>query len=311
MYTILSLLADGQSHQLTQLAEQAGLSLEQTLQKIAALSTEGLIIEQDSYQCRLIAQGERLDLARLSVALPNNPVITHTIIDSTNQYLLKNAATLTSGTICLSEYQTAGRGRRGRKWHSPFAGQVILSLLQRFDKALDLAGLSLIVGLAVVEVLQKLGYQQVQLKWPNDILLANKKLGGILIEMTSTRHSDKHTVIIGLGLNVQLAKMENLIEQPVAMLAEQGLSIDRNSLIIALVDSLNEYLHKFSEQGLTPFISEWNKVDAFYQQPVKILLERETVLGVVQGITEQGELIVQTEKGIRHFHSGEISLRQL
>ena len=148
------------------------------------------------------------DEGRLQAEAPMAPVHCFPVIDSTNQYLLERVNTLSSGESCLAECQTAGRGRRGKPWVSPFGCQLILSMYWRLEQGMAAAmGLSLAVGVAVVEALESLGYPGVALKWPNDLYYQGRKLAGILVEMSGSAGASCH-LVIGVGLNLAMPSRE-------------------------------------------------------------------------------------------------------
>lgn len=305
---LLQQLADGKPHRYQQLSQTLNLTEDQLQNILTELTQQGIQIKQTKTDCIWQPAAELLDHSYLQQTLPNNHLIMLPVIDSTNQYLLDHLPHLPNNSVCLAEYQTAGRGRRGRKWISPFAGQVILSFYHCFPQHTQLSGLSLAIGIAVAQALTSLGYQQVQLKWPNDIWLAGKKLGGILIEMKQNPTSFDYQVVIGLGLNIHLP-LDTSIDQPIAMLSQQK-QVNRNQIIARLIQQINQVLAQFSTQGLTALLTVWQQYDYFYQKPVKLLLEQQQIRGIAMGINLLGELLLQTEQGdMQTFAIGEISLR--
>lgn len=257
-----------------------------------------------------------IEPAKLQEKLPDNHLIYKEIIDSTNQYLLDNYPQLPAGTLCVAEAQTAGRGRRGRVWYSPFAGQIIFSLYQQIPKTTSLSGLSLVVGIAVVNALHQRGYTQVKLKWSNDLLLISEqgaaKLGGILIEM-SAKEALFYDVVIGVGLNVVVdTTQQQRIDQPIAQLADIHTgreAIDRTEILSEIIQQLNLAIEQFTHSGFTPFLAQWHNYDAYLNQPVQVIQGEKVIKGTNLGVDQQGQLRLATEKGITVFHSGEVSLR--
>jgi BirA family biotin operon repressor/biotin-[acetyl-CoA-carboxylase] ligase len=176
-----------------------------------------------------------------------------------------------------------------------------------------LSGLSLAVGVAVVRALQQLGFNEASLKWPNDIFVHQKKLGGILIEVSGEQSGPCHAVI-GLGLNIALPSMTDLaIDQPYTdLVTEAGVQYlrARNSLIAAVLNQLGTLLENYEKEGLTPYIEEWRQLDAFKSQSVYIKNGEQKIEGVAQGITEDGFLqIIDLDGNLKTFASGEVSLR--
>lgn len=131
------------------------------------------------------------------------------VIDSTNQYLLDRLSELKSGDACVAEYQQAGRGRRGRKWFSPFGANLYLSMYWRLEQGPAAAiGLSTVIGIVMAEVLHDLGADQVRVKWPNDLYLNDRKLAGIPAELTG-KTGDAAQIVIGAGLNMVMRNVQN------------------------------------------------------------------------------------------------------
>ena len=165
------------------------------------------------YQGRAIASLNRLNLLdeqKIAQARLNKVVVTVLpVIDSTNQYLLDRLDELESGDACVAEYQQAGRGRRGRKWFSPFGANLYLSMYWRLEQGPAAAiGLSLVIGIVIAEVLQSLGADNVRVKWPNDIYLQDRKLSGILVELTG-KTGDAAQIVSGAGINLVMRRVES------------------------------------------------------------------------------------------------------
>ena len=233
------------------------------------------------------------------------------IIDSTNQYLLDNINRLDSGSVCLSEYQLKGRGRRGREWISPFGTNLYLSMYWRLDAGMAAAmGLSLVVGVAIVEALEQLNLKEVKLKWPNDLYYQDRKLAGILVEM-SGQAGGAASLVIGMGLNLMMTEQTEGITQPWAGLSEVAghKDIDRNQLAITMIKTLNRALLDYEQQGMQGFVDRWNRLDNFIHRPVKLIMGQREITGISRGINEQGAVLLETECGIETFIGGEISLR--
>ncbi len=233
--------------------------------------------------------------------------------DSTNRFLMeRGAAGADSGSVCLAETQQAGRGRRGRSWISPFAGNLYLSLLWRFpDGARAVQGLSLAVGVIVAQVLETLGVAEVKLKWPNDLLWRGAKLGGVLIEMAGEAGGPCY-VVVGVGINVSMpSEAGAAIDQAWTDLhrAGGGRGISRNLLAAALIDALLCRLETFAATGLQPYLQPWRRLDALCEQPVVVHTPEGAIEGEGVGIDETGALRVRHATGIRTYHAGEVSLR--
>lgn len=244
-------------------------------------------------------------------------------IDSTNAELIRRAAT--SGTqILFAERQTNGRGRRGRNWITPLGSQLAFSVQRHFDGGVaTLAGLSLAVGVAVAEGLHAAGYGRIGLKWPNDLIWvdeklgADRKLGGILIEFGGEYAGPVRTVI-GIGINTALADAAGAaIDQPWIDLQRMGSShidpdrpIARNAIAAALLDALLPALDLFACDGLAPFLPRWDRLDALRSREIEVRIDGRRERGIALGIAANGALRVQHADGERLHHSAEVSVRR-
>lgn len=236
--------------------------------------------------------------------------------DSSNtQLMLRAEAGAPSGTVIVARHQTAGRGRRGRTWHSPPGASLSFSLLWRFPADTDLSGLSLGVGLALAQALEHLGTRGLTLKWPNDVLLESRKLAGILIELssTATRSAERRrAAIIGIGLNLRPFPQEMPpLAQPIAALADALTPLPDESLLLArLLATLHAQLTAFARDGFAPQRAAWARYHAHADRPVRLLSDFAPPLeGICRGVTEEGALLLETAMGMQRIVSGEISLR--
>lgn len=234
------------------------------------------------------------------------------VIDSTNQYLLDRVDNLESGSVCIAEYQAQGRGRRGKHWVSPFGSNLYLSMYWRLDAGMAAAmGLSLVVGVAIVEAMEKIGIEGIKLKWPNDLYFQDKKLAGILVEMSGQSGGAAH-LVIGMGLNVSMSKRIEGIDQPWVSLSEVVEKVpERNTLATVLINAWQDALNDYEVHGMSGFVERWNRLDNFIGRPAKLILGKREIKGIVQGINPQGALLLKTDNGIESFIGGEISLRNL
>ncbi|MBF0750558.1 MULTISPECIES: bifunctional biotin--[acetyl-CoA-carboxylase] ligase/biotin operon repressor BirA [unclassified Pasteurella] len=263
----------------------------------------GLNIEENASHYQLIPQLPLLNLQQISTALLPYRVHYEPVISSTNEWILQNIAHLQKGDLCLAEYQTAGRGRRGRQWLSPFAGQMMFSFYWTFDPKKSIEGLSLVVGLAIAETFGA------QVKWPNDILFNGRKLGGILVEIPNVKNGYLN-LVIGVGINVSLPEKTG-INQPYTQLCEIDPNADRQILFPKLIQHLYRYLNRFEKEGISEeFRQVWQRHNAFSYQEVNVLTEQGVVSGIEQGIDERGRLQVQCGSELRTFNGGEVSLRR-
>jgi len=223
-------------------------------------------------------------------------------LDSTNAYLQAGAREQwPSGAICLAEQQSAGRGRLGRRWQSPFGASLALSLLWRFHLPPDaLSGLSLAVGIAVARTVQTLGVADVGLKWPNDVWWRERKLGGILLESSSDAGAVH--VVAGIGLNVDLPpRIGELIDQP---------WVDLREILNGAVISRNPGFVRFEQEGFADLVEEWARFDVIAGRRVRLHMLNRAITGIARGVNATGALLLETASGeIKSYVGGEISLR--
>lgn len=233
----------------------------------------------------------------------------HTLIGSTNTALMQRTARESvDGVVCLAEVQVEGRGRRGRSWVSPFGANLAVSLGIGLSRPpARLSGVSLVVGLAVMDALERLNMSGLALKWPNDILLDGNKLGGILIEMTQVRGTE---LVIGVGLNVALSeRLKAGLPEGIADLSRVSPRPSRNELAGRLVSAVVDFVAGFDELGFEPFKAAFDARHYYHDKACRILQGDRTVWGTVSGVTGDGELMVNTSEGSRTFNAGEVSLR--
>ncbi|WP_309265811.1 bifunctional biotin--[acetyl-CoA-carboxylase] ligase/biotin operon repressor BirA [Aeromonas salmonicida] len=311
--TLITLLSDGQFHSGEQLGEQLGISRAAVGKHMAALKELGLdLFSLTGKGYRLAVPMALYDQAELQALAPMAPVHCFPVIDSTNQFLLERVNQLQSGESCLAECQTAGRGRRGKPWVSPFGCQLILSMYWRLEQGMAAAmGLSLAVGVAVVQALESLGYPGVELKWPNDLYYQGRKLAGILVEMSGSAGASCN-LVIGVGLNMAMPAREGeRIDQAWSELRHiQPELVDRNLLAARMLGHLQQAMLTFEQQGLSHFVDDWNRLDHFAGRPVRLLMGEQEIRGIARGIDDRGALRLETSEGIKFYLGGEISLRR-
>ena len=244
-------------------------------------------------------------------------------IDSTNSELMRRAAAGAPGGMCLAaEVQTAGRGRRGRAWHSALGASLTFSLLWRFDKgAAQLGGLSLVVGLAVLRALRSLGDpgpvlktmdpDRISLKWPNDIVAGDAKLAGVLIETQGDMLGPTY-VVIGVGINVNLsASLKSSIDQPATDINALSDHLpSRNQLLARTLQELVGALDVFQETGFRTFKAAWREHHVLHGKPVRVqFADGSMVDAMVKDVADDGALIVSVKGKDLHITAGEVSLR--
>jgi len=241
-----------------------------------------------------------------------NELHLHRVIGSTNSELRELALTgPVHGLASLAELQVAGRGRHGRQWFSPFAANLALTVgFSSSRPAQRLGGLSLAVGLAVLDAIASFGDLPLTLKWPNDLLLGDAKLGGILVELVPGAAGLQ--LVVGIGLNLGLAEAQRRrIDQPTASLYS-ALSPSpgfRNRLAGRLISSVAYFVRQFDEGGFAPMRAAFDQHHFYQGRSAQVLHGNDRRLGVVRGVTDQGELLLETGGELLAFAAGEVSLR--
>jgi BirA family biotin operon repressor/biotin-[acetyl-CoA-carboxylase] ligase len=319
-YLILKTLSDGSFHSGEALAQAGGVTRAAVWKAIQTL--------QSSYALDIHSvHGRGYRLAQPIELLDREAILKHLrdpeqligldiflSVDSTNHYLMHaHAAEVLAPWVVLAEHQSAGRGRRGRVWQSPFAGNIYVSLLWSFAQSnANFAGLSLAMGVVVCRLLTHLGIDQLGLKWPNDVLCQGKKLCGILIEMRGETHGP-YDAVIGIGINLTMPEATGReIDQPWIALDQVAPAMpSRNALAAQLIDAMLTTLPQFQAHGLQPFLDEWRHFDQYRDQPVVLHQGDNRLPGIERGIDDQGALLVEHNGKLQHYYSGEISLRGL
>lgn len=216
-----------------------------------------------------------------------------------------------AGFTVLAEAQTAGRGRRGKQWQSPFGCNLYLSMYWPLSNGMSAAmGLSLVIGTVVAEAMQAAGILGVQVKWPNDVLVDGRKIAGILVELEGQASGDA-SAIIGVGVNLAMPSwLSSEIDQPWTDLrsALEG-SFDRNWWAAELIRRFRIALEEFEQFGLSHFINRWLHFDCLALQPVNVIMGNQVIDGIAEGIDTQGALLVRRNGRLEAFHAGEVSIR--
>ncbi|MFY8274469.1 bifunctional biotin--[acetyl-CoA-carboxylase] ligase/biotin operon repressor BirA [Pseudoalteromonas sp. SSDWG2] len=234
------------------------------------------------------------------------------IIDSTNTELMRRlqSGNISNNSVLVAEMQKQGKGRRGRTWQSPFAANLYYSYYWRLDDGIHATmGLSIAVGLAVYDALKALYDLDVQLKWPNDVLINGRKLAGVLVELDGTAEGPCH-LVIGIGLNVAMpeAAAEH-IDQPWCDLNELAQDVNKNQLVAVLTCFLQKRLGQYQQHGLQAVYKQWNAVHAFAGECVELSSGTSKWRGICEGIDEQGAIVLRIDGQSKRYFGGEISLR--
>ena len=317
---LISLLSDGAVKSGSALAVSLGVTRSAVWKKIVRLQELGFEIEAcQSVGYRLKQPLERLNkevIERyLSESTPSTSFSIEVMqqVDSTNRTLLDRARSSThSGlTFLLAEHQLNGRGRRGRLWISPFGRNLYLSALWRTEHGLQgLDGLSLAIGAALASLLNDKFSVPARLKWPNDILVDGRKLGGILLEVEGDL-SGPMDVVIGVGLNIDMpSAMVAVIDQPnTDMLSHSNAAVSRNRVAAAVIARISETLIQFDQQGFAQFRKLWCDLDALSGREIEIHTSSGTKSGTARGVNEGGALLLEVGGRLRTISAGDVSLR--
>lgn len=324
---LMRLLSDGEVHSGEQLGETLGISraaVWKQLKKLEALGVEIVAVKGRGYQ--LAQRLEPLEGAKIVAQLPAQArhhlarLFVEDQLPSSNEYLRQRFEQGAGhGEVCLVELQTAGRGRRGRVWSTPWGQSLMLSLGWRFESGVAvLEGLSLAVGVVVAQVLERHGVAP-KLKWPNDILLSEQgddpgdelgKLAGILIEVTGDA-AGPCEVVIGIGMNLWLPEAQRAaIDQPVAALFERLPDISRNQLASEEVAGLLAMLATFEQDGFGAWRDAWNERHAYAGLPIRVIQGEQVSDAVAGEVDESGNLWVTENGHSRRLAGGEISVRR-
>jgi BirA family biotin operon repressor/biotin-[acetyl-CoA-carboxylase] ligase len=317
-------LSDGQFHSGEALAQALGVSRSAIWKAVKSLRNLGATahaVRNRGY--RLAKLSEPLSAERIREKLSHGArervrsLEVAWTVGSTNTVLLSRPnPPHGSSEVMLAEYQTAGRGRRGRAWLAPPGGAICMSLSWMFREApADLSSLGLVIGICELRALRELGLTGAKLKWPNDVLVDDRKLGGILIELRAESDGPAY-VVIGIGLNVALGA------PLLAKIAETGIAAtdlvtagvvepSRNAVSGALIDSCVRGLLDFERDGLRSFIEDWREADALRGRMVNVRgAVGEVTCGLARGVDLHGALLVETaDDGLKKFVSGDVSVR--
>ncbi len=308
---LLSCLQDGQAYSTDTLKNKLGISDIELKELVGLLQKHGVSINSLSGQSyQLLTSFSLLDFNKLQQNITSKCVL-FPVLASTNQYVIEHTQEFKHGDVCLSEMQTSGKARRGRIWQSPLAQNLYVSLYWTLNSDIRLAmGMSIVTGVVIAEALEGLGINTVQLKWPNDLYLDNKKLCGVLVEVVeqTKEHID---LVIGFGLNVNMDSVTEVGQPWTSLYKHTGQIHDRNHVTAEVVNRLHQELSHYQNVGLAPYIERWNRFDLFKGREVVVILnQHQKVSGISKGIDESGLLVLETPSGLQSFHSGEATLRR-
>ena len=265
--------------------------------------------------CKIKVEGETLELEDPVDLLDQNYIYRHVkgrgrvevlpSVDSTNTYMLNNSSFLVSGDTVIAEIQTAGRRRRGGKWHSSLGKQLTLSICYEFDSLDKIEGLSVGIGVAVAKAVEKLVEQDVLVKWPNDIYKHNGKLGGILIETKMANNKVK--AIIGIGLNVYKDHFAQLKREYASICENIQEGFSRNELAIEIINHVKEVCAQFALGDRNEVIESFKDRDALVGRNIQVQNEQGTFEGESVGVDKTGALLLENNGQVLKIRSGHIS----
>lgn len=312
---LLRLLADGAAHSGARLAAELGITRAAVWKRVQRLRVAGHPIEaQPGRGYRWLTPAMPLSAARIRQALrrrANSPpaeVLVETAVDSTNRVL--RALAPDQPTLLFADRQTGGRGRRGRSWYSP-PGGIYGSLAWTFhDLPHGPVGLSVLVGLEIALALRRLGADGVAVKWPNDLVIGDAKLGGILIELTAEAGGPSR-VVVGLGLNWRQPAADTDLSRATAGLVDvlAATAHDRNRIAAAVADAAIDACIACPDRLAQRFEADWLALDALAGRPIRLILPTGERAGIAEGIAADGALRVRHGDELTLYHSGEVSVR--
>lgn len=314
---LIQYLADGQSYSGEWLAQQTGISRAAIARHIDQLQQLGLdIYAVTGKGYRLATPLQLLDLALMKPhqAPAAAEIWLQHLTDSTNTQLLKrlqDGHQLQKGQVLVAEAQTAGRGRRGNQWFSPFGANLYFSMYWQLEQGIQAAmGLSLVVGVAIARLFSRCYQTELQLKWPNDLYANQQKLGGVLVELSGQSHANCD-VVIGIGLNIQMpaAAAGQISQQFTDLTTVLGRPLDRNLLVPQLQQQLCAELLCFEQTGFAAYSSAFNERHVFAGREVQLSGAAGVQTGICQGVDAQGGLVLLQADGQKAFYGGELSLR--
>jgi BirA family biotin operon repressor/biotin-[acetyl-CoA-carboxylase] ligase len=321
------LLADGRVHSGPELAAVLGVSRAAVWKQVRQLGSLGIEVRAlpgKGYQ--LSVPVELLSVAAVEAALSAEArarvarLDVHWLLDSTSDELLRQPrAAPDRAHVCLAEYQSGGRGRRGRRWFAAAGEGLCLSVAWCFPQPpASLSCLGLAVGIGALRALRRVGAGDAQLKWPNDIVLGGRKLAGILVDVQGEAGGPLQ-IVAGVGVNYALsASTLSAVEaagglRP-ASLAEArsgagGSLPGRARVAAALIDGILEVLREFAAQGFERLAGEWRAADSLQGSPITVMVDTGSCSGIASGISADGQLRVLVDGRIREFMTGDVSVR--
>ncbi len=312
----------GERVSLQEARTRANLSEASMAESVAALTAVFPGLTTPPGGLELTACPDLIDPQRFCESLPDDMqprfsnVAIYAVCESTNEEVMAiGLPSVNTCNVALSEYQTGGRGRLGRSWSTGFAGGICLTVARRFAAAERVdPTLTLAVGVQLAGVLDRWLSQPVLLKWPNDLILDDGKLGGILVELSTLPGGDQ-IMRIGVGINCDLPTITpdsaGVASLPPASLASRARSaLDRTQIAADLVAGIVRALDRHREEGFGAFQADWQDRDYLRHQPVQVFSDERVRHGLARGIDEHGALRVETDEGLLTLMSGEVRVRR-
>ncbi|GLR63436.1 biotin--[acetyl-CoA-carboxylase] ligase [Marinospirillum insulare] len=319
LYPLIKLLSNGHFHTGTQLGLDLGVSRTAVWKQIQQLPNLGLeIITKKNDGYKLVKPLELLDIEQIQgLFQEHNSSLTlnfYPSLDSTNLELSRRCSDgsgLLNKQLMLVEKQTAGLGRRGRGWYSPYASSLSMSLGFKVEGGANvLQALSLAVAVVIKRELETQGFVGIKLKWPNDLYFNDAKLGGILIELKGDL-AGPCSLIVGVGINVYRTSNLPDLDQPISFLDDQQEAIiNRSALAANIALAIEKLVDSYPETGFEPYMEEWNQAHLWKGMQSYIMTSKESIPVTLGGVTSTGELEVVYESGEEGLiNAGEVSLR--
>jgi BirA family biotin operon repressor/biotin-[acetyl-CoA-carboxylase] ligase len=319
---LIQVLSSIQSHTVSELAVLAGLDGQAVLESLDALQADGVQIEKtDKDAFRVSRAIKPLNSGQLRAFLKSKnyefleDLTVLDTVDSSSSWLGRKNDTGESihGRACVTDFQSAGRGRRGRHWQGSPYSHIMFSLGWKLGIALrEIEGLSLSIGLTIASVIRELTNVEIGLKWPNDLWCANRKLGGVLIE-TRPSQGPNPLVIIGVGLNIDEPRPDFLeVNQGITDLANHAgsITISREELAAALLSKMVQKLKAFPGQGFSADQSQFNSLDIYFEKEIEAVSIREKIYGTSEGVDMKGRYQIRSPNGdLAVISAAELSLR--
>lgn len=322
---LLHTLADGELHSGSELADSLGITRSAVWKQIKNLDALNLEVEAQAgqgYQLNAPLElfDEQMILDELSTECRQQleSFTLRWVSESTSNELMQDTPpTEGQAKVCLTEFQSAGRGRRGRNWYAPAGHSICLSVSWCYPTTPpDFSCLGLAVGIATLRAVRQAGVEAAQLKWPNDVVVDGKKLAGVLIDVQGEAGGPLH-IVAGVGVNYRLndqvlqAVSSESGLQPVSLLdATEETPAGRNKATTYLIDEIVRILSEFPDSGFISLVDEWSEADSLLGKELEVVQNGKTLTGIAKGLTADGRLKLNAGNEVHLLVSGDVSLRK-